>query len=69
MKTLSVDEFKQVIKTQELEKVVEEHIFKGEPYAFRDWPEGLQELRNHLSESLGVTNREEIVVVGSSSIF
>src|SRR4030042_6491735 len=70
MTAMNVDEFKVILmqQEQELEKVVQEHIFTGIPYVFRSWPEGFENLRSHLCDNLGISRRENVEVVGSARV-
>jgi hypothetical protein len=67
-----IAEFRQMLVNRPLEEIVREIIFagipfEGIPYVFRNAPERLQTLREHLSQSLGVA-QENIIVVGSALI-
>ena len=68
MSPLSVNEFKEILLHQELERVVEEHIFAGDPYVFLSRMEEFDNLLNHLCSTLGITHRENIKVVGSAKV-
>lgn len=63
----SVDEFSNVLLSHPLEKVVQEYIFQGVPYVFRERPELLDILRRHLCSALKFLE-ENVVVVGSAKI-
>ena len=65
---MNVDEFIEILMVEELEKVVQEYIFAGEPYIFRGWNEGLEKLRRHLGDNLGINCRKNIEVVGSARV-
>ncbi len=63
----SVEEFKTIVQTTPLDSVVKEHIFQGVPYVFRDNPEYLDLLTQHLSAAIKLTD-QSIKVVGSAKI-
>lgn len=65
---MSVDEFIEILMAEELERVVQDCIFAGEPYIFRGWKEGFENLRRHLGNSLGISCRRNIEVVGSARV-
>ena len=67
MPYLTVEEFKKVLLEEPLDKVVEDVVFRGDAYAFRDCPEALQRLRQHVSASFPVAP-DNIVVVGSAKM-
>jgi hypothetical protein len=64
----SVEEFKGVLRTDNLEGIVTDHVFAGAPYVFRHRPEAVRTLRTHLSGSLGLAKEENVVIVGSAKI-
>ena len=63
----SVDEFKKALLTTPLDEIVREYIFKGLPYVFRDTPELMKALRNHLCNDLEISG-ESTIVIGSAKI-
>ena len=63
----SPQEFREILLSTEPDDVAKRHVFDGTAYAFRSRPKAFVLLRSHLSESLGVTE-ENIVVVGSAKI-
>jgi hypothetical protein len=65
---MNVDEFKEILVQQELERVVQDYIFAGIPYVFRSWTEGFNNLRSHICDNLGISSRENIEVVGSARV-
>jgi hypothetical protein len=67
MPYLSIDEFKRIVLSTPLSTVVEDHIFQGMPYAFREKPEALNLLTEHLSATMEVSE-QSLVVVGSAKI-
>jgi hypothetical protein len=67
MSYLSIDEFKRIVLSTPLSTVVQEHIFQGMPYVFREKPEALNLLTRHLSTAMHLSE-QSIVVVGSAKI-
>jgi len=65
MPYLTVDEFKVLLRTKSLELIVQDQVFEGDPYVFRNTPSAYAAFRQHLSERIG-TLAENIVVVGSA---
>jgi hypothetical protein len=63
----TANEFKDIILNEPLERVVEEFIFKGEPYVFRRWPQGFEVLRSHLCSQLSILT-SNVIVIGSAKI-
>jgi hypothetical protein len=61
------EEFKEILRCVPLEKVVEDHVFQGIPYVFRESPQASQTLSRHLSVRLGV-RQDDIVIIGSAKI-
>ena len=49
---LTVPAFEELLVSESLPTLVERHLLSGLPYVFRDKPENLDLLRNHLSERL-----------------
>lgn len=63
----TVDQFKELLLTKPLENIVAEYVFSGIPFVFRNQPNHLDALRQHLSEALRLTPKD-ILVVGSARI-
>ncbi len=63
----TVGEFEQLLTTESLADLVDKYLFEGTPYVFRDSPEDLDVLRNHLANRLGC-EPQNIHVVGSGRI-
>ena len=63
----SVDEFKDILLSRPLDGVVQEYLFQGMPYVFRDRPESLKLLRRHLCDALKLSD-QNVIVVGSAQI-
>lgn len=63
----TVDQFKELLVTRPLENIVAEYVFSGIPFVFRNQPDSLDALRQHLSEALRFTPKN-ILVVGSAKI-
>jgi len=63
----SVDEFRRALLTTPLNEVVGKYIFEGVPYVFRETPELMEALRNHLCNDLGIS-AESTIVIGSAKI-
>jgi hypothetical protein len=63
----SVEQFKAALLLQPLEAVVREYVFQGSPFVFRDQPEAMDLLRNHLAEELNLA-LENTIVVGSAKV-
>lgn len=63
----TIAEFKSALLTRPVADVLRDYVFSGEPYAFREQPKALQNLRTHVSTALTV-NQENIVVVGSAQV-
>jgi hypothetical protein len=61
----SVDDFKDILLSKPLETVVQEYIFQRTPYVFRNRPEALKGLKQHLCSALEILD-QNIVVVGSA---
>jgi len=64
---MTVDDFIQYLGEVPLAKVVQEKIFRGIPYVFRDTPQSFDTLRKHLNTELGI-EPANIQVVGSAGI-
>ena len=67
MAYLTVSQFKEALANNPLAAIVEQHVFTGLPYVFRDEPASNDLLVGQLSEALKVA-KEDIVVVGSAKI-
>ena len=63
----SVDDFKSLLLSKPLNVVVQDYIFQDAPYVFRDRPQALKILKQHLYTALKLSE-ENIVVVGSAQI-
>jgi len=63
----SADEFKQIILERPLEQLVEEYLFDGEVYAFRELPEASSVLEKHLCSKLRLKSIDW-AVVGSAKL-
>ena len=63
----TIDQFKELLATKPLEDIVTEYVFSGVPFVFRNQPDGVDALRQHLSKALGLIP-ENILVVGSAKI-
>ena len=70
MKTsgFTVQEFKEILLGQPFETVVEQYVFAGEPYVFREWPQGFEALRKHVCNALGLSNYQNVIVIGSAKL-
>ena len=60
----SVEEFERLLSTEPLPDLVDKYIFEGTPYVFRDSPEDLKVLQDHLATRIGCDS-ENVHVVGS----
>ncbi len=67
MSYLSTDEFTEILFNFPLERVVQDYLFEGTPYVFRERPEDLNILYNHLLSKLNFSERN-ITIVGSAKI-
>jgi hypothetical protein len=63
----TIDEFKRIISTTSLQSVVQQHIFQGTPYVFRERPENYQLLTQHLCTAIGLLE-DNLTIVGSAKI-
>jgi hypothetical protein len=63
----SVGDFKDTLLGRPLAKVVQEYLFEGLPYVFRDCPDSLDVLKQHLVQEIGLS-QENIIVVGRAKI-
>ena len=63
----TVDQFKGLLVTESLERIVADHIFRGIPFVFRDHPESLNVLQQHLGIALELAPANTLVV-GSAKI-
>jgi len=63
----TVVEFKTALLTRPLNEIVDNYIFSGEPFAFRNQPTALATLRGHLSSTLPL-NENNVVIVGSAQV-
>ena len=60
-------EFKDLLRTQPLESVVQNYLFEGIPYVFRRLPERQTKLAQHLGNELQ-TKPENVRIIGSAKI-
>ena len=60
-------EFQKILLNQPLDRIVQDHLFEGVPYAFRDSPRGFATLRDHLGGKLNLPQKN-ISIVGSGKI-
>lgn len=67
MPGLSVDDFRRILLENPLDSIVDEYVFGGIPYAFRETPDSEGLLKQHLSKELNV-QQENIIVVGSGRV-
>jgi len=67
MDYISKDEFTSLLRTQDHESLVDEYLFRGVPFAFRERPEEYNILLEHIATSLDVP-RTSITLVGSGRI-
>jgi len=65
MAYLRVDEFREILKLEPLDDILDRHIFGGTPYVFRTRPANASTLYRHLSQQLAV-EVENIRIVGSA---
>jgi hypothetical protein len=66
----TVEEFTELLLAQPanaLDAVVQEYVFEGVPYVFRNKPQSLRVLLDHLSSNLGIT-LGNAAVVGSAKV-
>jgi len=64
---LSSEEFVERLIKEPLARVVQQYIFEGTPFAFRDAPDTLTLLESHLGAALGI-QRNDIKLVGSAKM-
>jgi hypothetical protein len=67
MPYLSAQEFETVLLSKPLDLIVEEFIFQGEPYVFRNQFAFFNLLIKHLSKELGVAE-QNMTIVGSAKV-
>lgn len=67
MAFVTPERFRELLSEQTAEKVVTDYVFQGEPYVFRDSPEKLDTVRDHIRANFKVTPRD-IIVVGSAKM-
>lgn len=67
MLPLNAEEFQVVLMNSPIEAVVEEYVFGGTPHVFRENPETLDVLFNHLSGALEISE-QNMTIVGSAKI-
>ena len=63
----SIDEFKRIVLSTPLSSVVQQYIFQGMPYVFREKPEALNLLTEHLGAAMQLSE-QNIVIVGSAKV-
>lgn len=63
----TVDQFRQQLFEQPFEALVENYVFQGVPFIFRDNPQLQSVMRNHLGSALSISE-DNIVIVGSAKI-
>lgn len=63
----TVEEFKDILIREPLEEVVQELVFQGRPYVFREQPEAFDKLNQHLCAKLKFSS-QNVIVVGSAKI-
>jgi hypothetical protein len=63
----SLNEFKRRIRSESLDDLVKDQMFGGEPYVFRDRPESMDILRQHIASGLKVSG-DAITIVGSAKL-
>jgi hypothetical protein len=67
MPYLSVNEFREILLSHSLDVIVKEYVFKGVPYVFRDKPDSIEILNQHLYAALEISV-ENVTIVGSAKI-
>ncbi len=67
MSYLSTDEFKRILFDLPLKRIVQDYLFEGTPYVFRERPEDLNILYSHLLSKLNFSERN-ITIIGSAKI-
>lgn len=67
MPFLDVAEFRELVLKRDYDAIVQQHIFAGDCYVFRDRPAALEQLRARLAKPLR-GQPDDIVVVGSGKI-
>ncbi len=63
----TVDEFKDALQTTSLEALIQQHIFSGVPFVFRQRPLDSNTLVRHLRSHLPL-NDDDVIIVGSAKI-
>ena len=61
------EEFEDILRSRNLDRILEEHLFSGVPFSFADRPDVYQRMLKALARGLGVP-KEDICVVGSARI-
>jgi hypothetical protein len=61
----TADDFAQLLLSRPLSETVQEHVFQGLPFVFRQTPRTLDVLKRHLVSELGLSP-SDILVVGSA---
>ncbi|MGH9511249.1 MAG: hypothetical protein ACRD2U_03835 [Terriglobales bacterium] len=67
MPFLEVDEFRELLRSEPLDRIVTQYVFGGTPYVFRQRPANAETLYHHLSGKLAVDARN-IRIVGSAKM-
>lgn len=65
---MDVEEFKRYIADTPPRALVESHVFAGEPHVFKGWPDGIDLVRDHLSDRLDLAEKANIIIVGSAKM-
>lgn len=63
----TVEEFRAILVSRQLEAIVREYVFQGPAFVFGDRPSAMALLRQHLRANLTV-KEENVVIVGSAKI-
>jgi len=63
----TIAEFKSALLSRPVTEVLRDYVFSGDPYAFRERPSALLNLRAHVSKALNVSENN-IVIVGSAQV-
>ena len=63
----SVEEFKELLRREAPEKIIQDHIFGGDVYLAREHPRVLNTLRRHLCPRLRF-EEQNVIIVGSAKI-
>lgn len=63
----TVDEFKHIVLNTSLDRVVQQHVFEGVPFVFREKPESSAILTKHICQALNVPE-QNVRIVGSAKV-